>query len=131
MLPCISATSELLHMCDVYLNYQCALQSPIVQALASDLTKVEQLVEEAVRQLSAAATSSSIQPLDALTAMEAMNDAHVRQMLPQVEAASAQFEELAAQCMDCKVCAPVNQPAFHCMCNPAVHCMMCKVCLSR
>ena len=98
-----------------FANIHAALQSPIVQALASDLTKVEQLVEEAVRQLSAAATSSSIQPLDALTAMEAMNDAHVRQMLPQVEAAAAQFEELAAQCMDCKVGAPCSGLAVPCM----------------
>ena len=79
------------------------LQASIVAVLQSDLAKIESLVEEAVRQLSSAASSSSVRPLDACEVMEAMNRHHLGELLPRIEDADKAFEQLCNHCVDCKV----------------------------
>ena len=79
------------------------LQASIVAVLQSDLAKIESLVEEAVRQLSSAASSSSVRPLDACEVMEAMNRHHLVELLPSIEEADRAFEQLCNHCLDCKV----------------------------
>lgn len=79
------------------------LQASIVAVLQSDLAKIESLVEEAVRQLSSAAASSSVRPLDACEVMEAMNRHHLGELLPSIEEADRAFEQLCNHCLDCKV----------------------------
>ena len=80
------------------------LQASIVDVLQSDLAKIESLVRDAMRQLSSAATSSSVRPLDACEVMEAMNRHHLQELLPRLEQADTSFEQLCAHCLDCKVC---------------------------
>lgn len=79
-------------------------QASIVAVLQSDLAKIESLVEEAVRQLSSAASSSSVRPLDACEVMEAMNRHHLGELLPSIEEADRAFEQLCNHCLDCKNC---------------------------
>lgn len=71
--------------------------------LQSDLAKIESLVEEAVRQLSSAASASSVRPLDACEVMEAMNRHHLNELLPRIQEADTAFEQLCSHCIDCKV----------------------------
>ena len=71
--------------------------------LQSDLAKIESLVEEAVRQLSSAASASSVRPLDACEVMEAMNRHHLNELLPRIQEADSAFEQLCSHCIDCKV----------------------------
>ena len=80
------------------------LQASIVDVLQSDLAKIESLVRDAMRQLSSAATSSSVRPLDACEVMEAMNRHHLQELLPRLEQADTSFEQLCGHCLDCKVC---------------------------
>ena len=79
------------------------LQASIVDVLQSDLAKIESLVEEAVRQLSSAASTSSVRPLDACEVMEAMNRHHLGDLLPRIEDADKAFEQLCNHCVECKV----------------------------
>lgn len=79
------------------------LQASIVDVLQSDLAKIESLIQEAVRQLSSAASSSSVRPLDACEVMEAMNRHHIGDLLPRIEDADKAFEQLCNHCLDCKV----------------------------
>lgn len=79
------------------------LQASIADVLQSDLAKIESLVEEAVRQLSSAASSSSVRPLDACEVMEAMNRHHLGDLLPRIEDADKAFEQLCNHCVECKV----------------------------
>ncbi|KAA6421485.1 MAG: hypothetical protein FRX49_08429 [Trebouxia sp. A1-2] len=81
-----------------------AEQASIVDVLQSDLAKIESLVEEAVRQLSSAASSSSVRPLDACEVMEAMNRHHLGDLLPRIEDADKAFEQLCNHCVGCKNC---------------------------
>lgn len=81
-----------------------AEQASIVDVLQSDLAKIESLVEEAVRQLSSAASSSSVRPLDACEVMEAMNRHHLEDLLPRIEDADKAFEQLCNHCVECKNC---------------------------
>ena len=74
-----------------------------MDVLQSDLAKIESLVKDAMRQLSSAATSSSVRPLDACEVMEAMNRHHLQELLPRLEQADSSFEQLCTHCLDCKV----------------------------
>ena len=78
-------------------------QGSIADVLQSDLAKIESLVEEAVRQLSSAASASSVRPLDACEVMEAMNRHHLNELLPRIQEADTAFEQLCTHCIDCKV----------------------------
>ena len=79
-------------------------QASISDVLQSDLAKIESLVEEAVRQLSSAASTSSVRPLDACEVMEAMNRHHLNELLPRIQEADTAFEQLCKYCIQCKVC---------------------------
>ena len=78
-------------------------QGSIVQALESDFGKVQELVEEAVRQLSSRGGASSVAPLDACGIMEVMNESHVSQLLPRCAEGDAVLERFRQHCLDCKV----------------------------
>lgn len=78
-------------------------QASIADVLQSDLAKIESLVEEAVRQLSSAASASSVRPLDACEVMEAMNRHHLTELLPRIQEADRAFEQLCNHCIECKV----------------------------
>ena len=78
-------------------------QGSIADVLQSDLAKIESLVEEAVRQLSSAASASSVRPLDACEVMEAMNRHHLNELLPRIQETDTAFEQLCSHCIDCKV----------------------------
>ena len=78
-------------------------QGSIVQALQSDFGKVQELVEEAVRQLSSRGGASSVAPLDACGIMEVMNESHVSQLLPRCTEGDAVLERFRQHCLDCKV----------------------------
>ncbi len=74
--------------------------------LNSDYGQVQKLVEEAVRQLSAAAVSSAVTPLDKCQLMEQMNDNHVSQLLPRLRACDDHVAAFAQRCLDDKVTRP-------------------------
>ena len=78
-------------------------QGSIADVLQSDLAKIESLVEEAVRQLSSAASACSVRPLDACEVMEAMNRHHLNDLLPRIQEADSAFEQLCNHCIECKV----------------------------
>jgi hypothetical protein len=80
-----------------------AAQESILQVLNSDFGQVQKLVEEAVRQLSAAATTSAVTPLDKCQLMEQMNDNHVSQLLPRLRACDEQVAAFTQRCLDDKV----------------------------
>ena len=84
-------------------------QGSIADVLQSDLAKIESLVEEAVRQLSSAASASSVRPLDACEVMEAMNRHHLNELLPRIQEADTAFEQLCSHCIQCKV----GEAEFH------------------
>ena len=78
-------------------------QGSIVQALESDFGKVQELVEEAVRQLSSRPGASSVAPMDACGIMEVMNESHVTQLLPRCVEGDAVLERFRQHCLDSKV----------------------------
>ena len=80
--------------------------------LNSDYGQVQKLVEEAVRQLSAAAASSTITPLDKCQLMEQMNDNHVSLLLPRLRACDDQVAAFTQRCLDDKV-----RPLFPLICR--------------
>lgn len=88
------------------------LQESILAVLNSDYGQVQKLVEEAVRQLSAAAASSTVTPLDKCQLMEQMNDNHVSQLLPRLRACDDQVAAFAQRCLDDKV-----RPLFPLICR--------------
>ncbi|EIE22022.1 hypothetical protein COCSUDRAFT_48029 [Coccomyxa subellipsoidea C-169] len=77
-------------------------QESILAVLNSDYGQVQKLVEEAVRQLSAAAVSSAVTPLDKCQLMEQMNDNHVSQLLPRLRACDDHVAAFAQRCLDDK-----------------------------
>ena len=79
------------------------VQGSIVQALESDFSKVQELVEEAVRQLSSRPGASSVAPMDACGIMEVMNESHVTQLLPRCTEGDAVLERFRQHCLNCKV----------------------------
>ncbi len=74
-----------------------------MQVLHSDYGQVQKLVEEAVRQLSAAASTSAVTPLDKCQLMEQMNDNHVSQLLPRLRACDKQVAAFTQRCLNDKV----------------------------
>eukprot|EP00891_Asterochloris_glomerata_P000620 jgi/Astpho2/620/fgenesh1_pg.00013_%23_39_t len=79
-------------------------QNSVLAVLRSDQARVERLVQDAVGQLTAAASASSVQPLDACYALEVMNDSHTQQLLPCMEQSHTEWEAFAGHCVDCKNC---------------------------
>lgn len=94
-------------------------QGSIADVLQSDLAKIESLVEEAVRQLSSAASASSVRPLDACEVMEAMNRHHLNELLPRIQETDTAFEQLCSHCIDCKVNTPNPESTLHSYCSHA------------
>ncbi|BDA42038.1 Autophagy-related protein 11 [Coccomyxa sp. Obi] len=74
----------------------------ILEVLTADYGQVQKLVEEAVRQLSAAAAASSVTPLDKCQLMEQMNDNHVSQLLPRLRACDEHAAAFVQRCLDDK-----------------------------
>lgn len=81
----------------------CVAQESILAVLTSDYGQVQKLVEDAVRQLSAAAASSAVTPLDKCQLMEQMNDNHVSQLLPRLRACDEQVAAFTQRCLHDKV----------------------------
>ena len=91
---------------------QVAELASIAESLEKDTTTVERLVEEAGAQLAQTAappggtagslSQSRLQPLDAIAALEPMNDLHAGSHLPRSQELVAGVERLAAHCLKCK-----------------------------
>ena len=91
---------------------QVAELASIVECLEKDTTTVERLVEEASAHLAQTAappggvagslSQSRLQPLDAIAALEPMNDLHAGTHLPRSQELVAGVERLAAHCLKCK-----------------------------
>jgi hypothetical protein len=87
-----------------------------VAALSSDLSKVQQLVEQASEALGADLAASS-HVSDSVHMLETMRETHTAHLLPRVEACHAAVEAFAATCVECKVGAWL--PVCCCLCMAA------------
>ena len=71
--------------------------------LQSDYGQIQRLVAAAIREVSEAATSRGVTPLDSCQLMETMNESHEAELLPKCEQCCMLFERFYARCVDDKV----------------------------
>lgn len=92
-------------------------QASVAQALAADFARVQRLVEDAAGTLAGrggpgglAASASGLAPVDALHAMETMNEAHMHAQLPALAAADEAAAAYLQRVLDSKVRARRHDP---------------------